>query len=111
MFGKIYGVLSIVFGLFLLHSLYLLKRKGEISHRLLPKDTRPQGCKDKEGYEREISPYLGGMGGVLVLYGASDLYVGMTGQGRPLMLGLMGLTGVMLIVFIIRLQKVNQKYF
>ncbi len=109
---SIFGLFGIGCGLYCLYGYYLLKFKGEISTSiLLPKDVDPRKCKDFQRYCREAQWPLLILGGIAVVYGAVDLYNVHVGGADTLFMVMMGLLLVALVFYVVRIRKINEKYF
>lgn len=109
---SIFGLFGVGCGLYCLYGYYLLKFKGEIcSTILLPKDVSPKKCKDFRGYCNEAQWPLLILGVIATLYGAVDLYNVYVGGMDTLFLVMMALLFVALVFYVIRIRKINQKYF
>ncbi|QDW73696.1 hypothetical protein FND36_06395 [Lachnospiraceae bacterium KGMB03038] len=108
----LFGIVGVGCGLYCLYGYYLLKFKGEISTSiLLPKDVNPKKCKDFKGYCKEVQWPLLILGIIATLYGAVDLYNVYIGGADQLFLIMMILLFAALVIYVIMIRKINQKYF
>lgn len=109
---ELYGILAVACSAYWMVSFYNMKFKGRISHSiLLPKGTNPDNCRNKEQYIKEMLLPMGGMGVLLLVYGAVELFHAFTGQGGRLLGIMLVLCMVGLGAFTICLGKTNRKYF
>lgn len=112
MMDGIFGIIALGCGLYCLYAWYMLAFRKEIKQSiLLPKDVNVKKCKDVEGYCREASKPLLGLGIVTSLYGASDLYNTYVGGADVIFLVFLVLMLVMLVVYVVLVRRCNQKYF
>ena len=107
-----FGIFAAGCGIYCLYGYYLARFKKQAAARiLLPKDVDVKNCKDLEGYCRETSRPLLILGIVTTLYGASDIYNTKAGGAGTLFLVMMCALFITVIVFVMKVRKINKKYF
>ena len=107
-----FGAIALGAGIYCLYGYYMLKVKKEIVKTiLLPKGVNEKSCKDLEGYCRDVGKPLLALGIILLLDGCVDLYGCCISSVGILYVIMTAVLCVMLVVFMLKLRKYNQKYF
>lgn len=107
-----FGAIALGAGIYCLYGYYMLKVKKEIVKTiLLPKGVNEKSCKDLEEYCRDVGKPLLALGITLLLDGCVDLYDSYISSVGILYVIMTAVLCMMLVVFMLKLRKYNQKYF
>lgn len=107
-----FGLFAVGCGIYCLYGYYIARFKKQAAGKiLLPRDVDVKNCKDLEGYCRETSRPLLVLGVVTTLYGASDIYNTKAGGAGTLFLIMMSALFITLTAFVVKVRKINKKYF
>lgn len=108
----LFGLISVVCGVYCLYAYYLLKFKNEITASLLlPKGVDTKKCKDYRGYCEEVQKPVFMLGIVTLIYGGVDLFCSYVGEGEMLIACMIAVVLVILMIYSVWTRKINMKYF
>lgn len=99
-------------GVYALYAAWILKREGKIVRTFLVfKETDISACKDLQAYANLMSPRLGALTGVMIIYSILALVNSYVMDIRQLCLAAVGALILVLIWYGMEVKKAMKKYF